>query len=69
MSLRTEDSLCRCGEEREEERHLADSCPLYKDIRERFSSLEEDDQLGEFFRQILERRDKIDEQEQERSEQ
>ena len=58
--------LCRCGEEREEERHLTDSCPLYKDIRERFSSLEEDDQLGEFFRQILERRDKIDEQEQER---
>ena len=34
--------LCRCGKEREEERHLTDSCPLYKDIREQFSSLEED---------------------------
>ena len=58
--------LCRCGKEREEERHITDSCPLYKDIREQFSSLEYDDQLVEFFEQILKRRDSIDEQEQER---
>ena len=37
--------LCRCGKEREEEHHLTDSCSLYKDIREKLSSLEEDDHL------------------------
>ena len=37
--------LCRCGKEREEEHHLTDSCSLYKDIREKLSSLEEDNQL------------------------
>ena len=58
--------LCRYGKEREDERHITDSCPLYKDIREQFSSLEDDDQLVEFFEQILKRRELSDEQEQER---
>ena len=60
------DWLCRCGLEREEERHLTDSCPLYRDIREQYSSLEDDDQLVDFFQQMLQRRDQLDEQEQER---
>ena len=33
--------LCRCGQEREEERHLTDTCPLYRDIRVQYSNLGE----------------------------
>ena len=58
--------LCRCGQEREEERHLTDTCPLYRDIRVQYSNLGEDDQLVDFFQQMLKRRDQLDEQEQER---
>ena len=58
--------LCRCEREREEERHLTDSCPLYKDIRQPYSNLEDDDQLVGFFQKMLDRRDQIDQQEQER---
>ena len=57
--------LCRCEGEREEERHLTDNCPLYRDIRAQFSNLEDDDQLVEFFQLMLKRRDQIDEQEKE----
>ena len=59
--------LCRCEGEREEKRHLTDSCPLYRDIRQQYSNLEEDDQLVDFFKKMLERRDQIDEQEKERN--
>ena len=58
--------LCRCGQERERERHLTDTCPLYRDIRVQYSNLGEDDQLVDFFQQMLKRRDQLDEQEQER---
>ena len=58
--------LCRCGEEREEERHLTDSCTLYKDIRQQYSNLKDDDQLVDFFQKMLDSRDQIDQQEQER---
>ena len=59
--------LCRCEGEREEKRHLTDSCPLYRDIRQQYSNLKEDDQLVDFFKKMLERRDQIDEQEKERN--
>ena len=58
--------LCRCERETEEERHLTDSCPLYRDIRQQYSNLEDDDQLVDFFQKMLNRRDQIDQQEQER---
>ena len=47
--------LCRCGVEREEELHITDSCPPFKDIREQFSNLEDINQLVQFFEQILNR--------------
>ena len=56
---------CRCGEAREEEEHVRESCPLYKDIREQYQDLSNDDDLVAFFQQMLDRRDSMDELEEE----
>ena len=56
--------LCRSGQEREEERHITDYCPLYRDLRKQYGSLEDDDQLVDFFQQMLKRRDLLEEKEQ-----
>jgi hypothetical protein len=57
---------CRCGEEREEEEHVRDACPLYQDIRDKYPSLQEDSNLVKFFDEMLSRRDDIDEVEEKR---
>ena len=51
---------CRCGEAREEEEHVRDSCPLYDDIREQFDNLSREEELIQFFQAMLKRRDAID---------
>ena len=54
--------LCRCLIKKEEEDHLKfGNCPQYKDIRERYDSLEEDEILARYFGEVLARRDALDE--------
>ena len=53
--------LCRCGL-REEQEHIRTSCPMYADIRAKYSNLDNDDVLVQFFRDVLERRDVIDDE-------
>ena len=56
------DWRCRCNDKIEDEKHILEECHLYKDIREKYESqLEEDEKLKEFFKDILKRRDEIDE--------
>ena len=54
--------LCLCGE-REEQEHIVRHCKKYDDIREKFGDLERDDELVEFSREVLKRRDKVREDE------
>ena len=56
------DWRCRCNNKIEDEKHILEECHLYKDIREKYESqLEEDEKLKDFFKDILKRRDEIDE--------
>jgi hypothetical protein len=56
--------LCRCREAREEEGHLlSGSCRVYGDIRASYGDLREDGDLVDFFREILERRKELEEEE------
>ena len=53
--------LCACGEEREEEPHLLSGrCKVYGDLTHNFSDLSDDDQLVQFFSQVLARRDQLE---------
>ena len=53
--------LCKCGEEREEEPHLlSGACKVYGDLTHKFSDLTNDNQLGQFFKEVLERRGLLD---------
>ena len=54
---------CRCNTAKEDEKHILDGCPLYQDILEKYENLlDRDEELKEFFQDILKRRDEIDEQ-------
>ena len=53
--------LCRCEKAREDKSHLRSGhCKVYDDIVERFSDLNVDENLIQFFAAVLERRDKLD---------
>ena len=53
--------LCRCLQNKETESHLmAGNCITYKDIREKYDNLENDEDLISFFNEVLERRDQLD---------
>ena len=53
--------LCRCLEAREEESHLTSGkCKVFGDIKERFGDLHDDENLVQFFQEVLTRRDEID---------
>ena len=54
--------LCRCLLEKEGEGHLmSGKCPVYKDIRDKYDNLEDLEDLVAFFKEVLERRDTLDE--------
>ena len=54
--------LCRCLQSTESETHLKfENCPQYADIRVKFDTLEDDQSLAKFFREVLARRDALDE--------
>ena len=55
--------LCRCLEAREEESHLTSGrCTVFGDLKERFGDLHDDENLVQFFHEVLARRDEIDRQ-------
>jgi hypothetical protein len=62
------DWLCRCGQ-REEQEHLRRHCPMYDDIRAKYGELESDESLVPFFKDVLEKRDKLLEKEKKEREQ
>ena len=56
--------LCKCGEAREEESHLLSGvCEIYGEIRDKYSNLNDDNQLVDFFNEVLAQRDKLEEEE------
>ena len=56
------DWLCRCGQAKEEEGHLTSgNCEVYGDIRANYSDLNDDNQLVNFFKEILAKRDELEE--------
>ena len=56
--------LCRCLESKEDENHLiSGNCEVYKDIRTKYENLENLEDLLNFFNEVLERRDKLDDEE------
>ena len=44
---------------------MSGDCPVYNDIYERFGNLDDDSELVEFFKEVLERRDLVDKMEEE----
>ena len=57
--------LCRCQKMREKEIHITSGdCPVYSDIREQYTNFDSDEDLVSYFAKVLERRDAIDQLEQ-----
>ena len=56
--------ICRCKRNDESEPHLlSGECEVFGDIREKYGELKDDESLVRFFKEVLERRDLIDEAE------
>ena len=54
---------CRCLLSREDESHIKDgNCPCYEDIRDKYDNLDEDENLVRYFKEVLARRDALDEE-------
>ena len=50
--------LCECKAYKEDENHLlSGSCPIYKDIRDKYGDIESDTDLVNYFNDILARRE------------
>ena len=55
------DWMCRCGLSKENELHITSgNCPVYSDIREKYTDLENDEELVAYFDDVLERRELLD---------
>ena len=52
--------FCRCGQKEKEAHLTSGSCPVYSDIREKYTSLEDDQDLVSYFQEVLDRRDLLD---------
>ena len=52
--------LCRCGEKEKEAHITSGNCPIYDDIWEKRGDLENNEDLVKFFSAVLERRDLLD---------
>ena len=57
------DWLCRCQEAIEEEVHISSGkCKVYGDLSSKFGDLQEDKNLVEFFTAVLDRRDRLEDE-------
>ena len=64
QKYRKSDWMCKCGREKEQEDHIINgNCESYKDIREKYVHLGSDEKLMEFFKEVIERRDGLEEEE------
>ena len=55
--------LCRCKSVREEESHITSgNCEVYGDLTDQFGDLSEDQNLVDFFRAVLDRREDLEEE-------
>ena len=54
------DWMCRCGEKEKESHITSSSCPVYSDIREKYTSFDDDKDLVSYFQEVLDRRDLLD---------
>ena len=55
--------LCRCKSVREEESHITSgNCEVYGDLNNQFGDLSEDQNLVDFFRAVLDRREDLEEE-------
>ena len=58
------EGLCRCKISREEESHLlSGNCQVFGSIREKYGDLKDDESLVNFFNEVLQMRDELDEDE------
>ena len=57
--------LCKCGIIKEKESQIIAKCPVYDDIRGKFSRRDRDEDLVDYFNSFLARRDKLEDLEQE----
>ena len=54
--------ICRCKRNEESEPHLlSGECEVFGDIREKYGELKDNESLVSFFKEVLERRDLLDE--------
>ena len=61
--------MCLCLMEREVESHLTSStCPVYADIREKYGDLSSDEELVNYFGEVLARREALEEEEEKEEE-
>ena len=57
------DWLCRCKTVREEEGYITSgNCEVYGDLKSQFGDLDEDRNLVDFFRAVLDRRNDLEEE-------
>ena len=60
-TYRKTDWMCRCGLSKEKELHITSgNCPVYSDIREKYTDLDNDEELVAYFDDVLERRELLD---------
>ena len=53
--------MCKCLLSKEKEAHLTSQhCPVYSDIREKYSNFDNDEELVAYFDEVLERREVIE---------
>ena len=53
--------MCKCGLSKEKEAHITSGqCPIYSDIREKYTDFEKDEDLVSYFDEVLERRGQIE---------
>ena len=54
--------MCKCGKEKEQESHIIEGkCEAYKDIRASFDTLDDDENLLAYFKEVIERRESLEE--------
>jgi hypothetical protein len=55
------DWMCRCETSKENEPHLrSGECPIYNDLIEKYTNLDDDKELLNYFQEVIKRRDMID---------
>ena len=58
------DWMCKCKLQKEKEDHIKEgNCEAYKDLRQKYDNLDNDNDLLQYFNEVLERRERLEEEE------